>query len=86
MICGANARRLRQKNGNHPWRMILDNLVRGAKTETAGADHPVRQSQERSGVMLGTDMDGHQSFGFAHRLEAHRVPSSEDLVLLPLAF
>jgi hypothetical protein len=83
MISGANARRVRRKNGNHAQRMILNNLLRGDKTQTAGADHPPRQSKERSGVILENGIDGLLPSGFGHGLEAHFVPSEDGVEFPP---
>jgi len=84
MICGQDARRPRRKNDEHAQRIILSCLLWGSRTRTAVADHPLRQSKERSGIILGIDIDGLRPFAFGPCLEVHFAPSEEDLGFLLL--
>jgi hypothetical protein len=84
MISDPDAYCARPKNDKRAQRIILNSHLWGNRTRTAAADHPLRRSQERSGVILENGIDGLRPSGFGHGLEAHFVPFEEGLEFFPL--
>ena len=84
MISDPGACGPRRKGEKRAQRIILNSLLWGNRTPTAAAGHPMRRSQESSGVILWSDFDGLWPFGLVCDREAYLLRFEQALEVLPL--